>query len=338
MSATKKLWWLLGLVLSLCVSFHAFAQYQQQGFTTYAETGGTISFSCTTQCFILLWPLGSNQLLALKGTMQWGGQIGYGFLVGQQIYPGEMLLANGSVNSSFVFPRHQLFSKLDKQQTQIALVVNGNVQTTDLTIDFWKLFFSEKVAMMWTDFRTNEPLRPYSINLRYGIKLLWTPLFIMMYWLFALGVVAIFFTNRSGEKKRSAIFLFACVLLVLFSLRNIWNRTDWTITWFTTYVAPETDQKTFFDLGDYPVFIQKMRTALSLDEKFWATTCTMFFDAAQEWPFKVHADTVYMKPCEPAADKTTAEYIVYYKKPIGPEGQGKEVLLDWNGSFLIRNK
>ena len=54
MSGTKKCWVFLVLVLSMLVTLPTFSQYQQQGFTTYAETGGTIAFSCTTQCFILL--------------------------------------------------------------------------------------------------------------------------------------------------------------------------------------------------------------------------------------------------------------------------------------------
>jgi hypothetical protein len=31
---------------------------------------------------------------------------------------------------------------------------------------------------------------------------------------------------------------------------------------------PEEEQKTFFDLGDYPVFIKKMRETIALDSKF----------------------------------------------------------------------
>ncbi|MBP6256772.1 hypothetical protein KA405_03480 [Patescibacteria group bacterium] len=80
-----------------------------------------------------------------------------------------------------------------------------------------------------------------------------------------------------------------------------------------------------------------MREKLDLDNQFSKTTCTIYFDAFQEWPFKVHADTVYIKPCEPAKDKVSADYIVFYKKAVDPEFAAKEVLLDRNGSFLIHN-
>jgi len=79
-----------------------------------------------------------------------------------------------------------------------------------------------------------------------------------------------------------------------------------------------------------------MRQTLKLDEKFGQGECTIYFEATQEWPFKVHADTVYIKPCEPA-EKSIADYIVYYKKPLDSETANKPILLEFNGSFLIQN-
>lgn len=73
-----------------------------------------------------------------------------------------------------------------------------------------------------------------------------------------------------------------------------------------------------------------MREKLDLDNQFGKTSCTLYFDAIQEWPFKVHADTVYNKPCEPAKDKASADYIVFYKKAVDPEFASKEVLVDRN--------
>ena len=312
--------------------------YLQQGFSSYQETNGSLAFVCETQCVIILWPLAGYDSVLVTGPLAGDGQFGYGFLVGQQIYPGETVPVQWVSSKLFTFATHPLISQLPKKDTQLVLIARGNVQTSGVTVWLDKLSLGQNIRQWWTDFWTNEPLRPYSINLRYGVKILWTSLVKIGYRLFVIACIASLLCIHSRDQRRSAIIFRGILLVMLFSLRNLRNRTDWTTTGLRTYTHAPEAQKSFFDLGDYPVFIDKMRTVLQLDQQFGKITCTIYFDAFQERPFKVHADTVYIKPCEPAIDKTSAEYIVYYKKAIGVEAVGKEVLLDRNGSFLVRNK
>jgi hypothetical protein len=315
----------------------SYAAYQNQWFTTFQEQWTSLSFQCDKQCFVLLWALGSNEIVKIKWTTQWSGKIGRWFLLGQQIYPGDIVTAWWTVDLQSILYAHQLYRQIPKDQAQIVLLVDGVVKADAVNVEFGKMFFGEKLWAMRREFWTNEPLRPYSINLRYGIKLWWIPLIQIGYWLFGIGVCLIFLF---GEKKKRfhTVFLFWMTLLLVLSLRNLLNWTDWTITWMKSYVSAEESQKTFFDLGDYPMFVKKMRETLDLDNQFGKISCTVFFDAVQEWPFKVHADTVYIKPCEPAKDKISADYVVFYKKPTDAAFSWKQKLLDWNGSSLFSNK
>lgn len=331
---------LLGGASLLLTVATTYAAYQPQGFTVYQENpDGTINFSCEQQCFLLMGPLGSQDRLRVQGTFQWAGQIGYGLLVGQQVYPGEAVpVANSLQELSWAFAKHPAFAQLPKATTSVVFVANSQVTTTNARLWTEKLSFTQSLAQWWNDFRTNEPLRPYSINLRYGVKVWNTPLFKLFYRLFALSILWVVFTVRNAEKRKHTVIAISITLILLFTYRNLWNRTDWTRTWLRSYTFASAQQKSFYDLGDYPVFVDHMRKTLGLDEKFGQGECTIYFDAFQERPFKVHADTVYSKPCEPAIDKDNAQYIVYYKKPIDSDRTDKPVLLEFNGSFLIQNK
>lgn len=317
------------------VSFWA---YQQQGFSSFQEApDGTLSFSCEQQCFLLLGALGGSDQLLVDGSISWEGQIGYWFLVGQQIYPGEVLKANEVSSLLFTFSTHPLYPQLPREATQVVVLADGEVNASALSVRLHYYTFGEKIAKGWKDFRTNEPLRPYSINLRYGVKVLGTPLVKIVYWIFIIGFLWSLFFVRGNDKRRTVLISLTVSLLVLFSARNLLNRTNRTSVALSTYTYAPEQEKTFYDLRDYPLFIDKMREKLSLDNKFGEWECTIYFDAAQEWPFKVHADRVYIKPCEAATDKNSTDYIVYYKKPIDPEYATLPVLLEFNWSFLIQN-
>ncbi len=321
-----------------CMSI-SFAAYQQQWFTAYTESSdNTVAFSCAGQCFLLVGPMWYYDLLSLKWTIQGDGQIWYGFLVGQQVFPGDLFPAQGMNQKTFAFSTHPVFSQLPSEGVQVVVLVNWNVEASGLSVALMKLSSVQKISQWLKDFWTNEPLRPYSINLRYGVKVLGTPLVKIVYWLFAIILVRILLSVRHKEKRHTLILSAVLILVVLFSLRNLVNRSSRTNTVLDSYTNANEDEKIFYDLGDYPVFIKKMRESLKLDDKFGKWECTIYFDAAQERPFKVHADTVYSKPCNQSLDKTSADYIVYYKKPIDADKLDKPVLLEFNNSFLIQNK
>lgn len=115
-------------LLGFFFPFIAFANYANQGFSSYQETPGGVSFSCEGQCFIALNTFGSNDYLSLSGTTFGSGSIGYGFLNGQQIIPGEFraIGSAGMINERMFFADHEYYSQIPKE-FPIVVVVDGNI-------------------------------------------------------------------------------------------------------------------------------------------------------------------------------------------------------------------
>ena len=83
------------LFLFLFAAFPSFAAYQQQGFSQFQELDGNMNFVCTGQCFALIGPMAWSDTISLVGALQGNWLIWYGFLVGQQIAPGETIQIHG---------------------------------------------------------------------------------------------------------------------------------------------------------------------------------------------------------------------------------------------------
>ena len=325
------------IVILLIVSYTTVYGYQQQGFSSYSENGSGINFSCSTQCLLLLWPLSSNDILDVAWSLIGQGQIGYGFLIGQQIYPGKVMPITDVLSYQFDLYDNQVYSQIPKDQAQLVLIIEWNAQWTDIWLDIYSMGMGDTIAQIWTDFRKNETLMPYSINLRYGIKLLGVSLVKVLYIIFILGGIYILITPRYKKKRRQMLFYRWIALILFLWIRNMINWIDRTVTWLQNYAFVQSDDKVFFDLGDYIVFADKMRDVLKLDEKLGQEDCNIM-SYGQWWPFINHLEAVYIKPCEPIADKSLADYIIYYHQEILPEDMNKKKLLEFNGSVVLDNR
>ncbi|MEI6774015.1 MAG: hypothetical protein WCL18_04355 [bacterium] len=67
-------------------------------------------------------------------------------------------------------------------------------------------------------------------------------------------------------------------------------------------------------------------------------SCKIYVDSFQDWPFRVHRESVYLKPCTLVFTSSEADYSVYYKKPVASGDLQKTVLVNFNGSSLLQNK
>jgi len=175
--------------------------FEQQGFSEYQENNKEVSFLCQNQCFLLLWDLANNDVIKVHGDINGNGIFGYGFLVGQQVAPWEMVQVSwpSSIDTTYIFSKNQLFDQIPKE-AKILLVFQGNVWSQAMSIQLWKLGFWEKTQQLWKDFWTIEPITPYSINLRYGVKLIDTSLIKIWYIVFVL--LAIFILSAKSFAKK----------------------------------------------------------------------------------------------------------------------------------------
>lgn len=293
-----------------------------------------MTFACENQCIVVLWTLGSNDYLNLQGTVEGQGTIGFWFLIGEQVAPGPMMNVQwqGKIDQKFSFSEVQFISQIPKE-AQVVLLVQGKVKGNEVVANLRYLSFFEKFDQAWKDFWKMEPMTPYTINLRYGVKMLGTSIVQYWYILFILAAVYIWlFTKKNKEHKQQAILFFGIGIFLFIGLRNL--ITDFTIVqqwvkWYTT-------NKMLFDLNDYIPFTDQIRKKLDLDTG--KKECTIQVHAFQDRPFKAHRESVYLKPCKLVNTWTEADYIIYYHVPVGSGDVGKEILLQMNDNYLLLSK
>lgn len=324
--------------LFVLFAFPSFAEYQQQGFSQFQTLDGNIHFVCAEQCFALMGPVEGADFVQLQWRLEGQGVIGYGFLVGEQVVSAHTINIDGvgHIDQQFSFDELPFYSQLP-HDVQLVFLVQWNVSGRWFSLDRGYMTLFHKIGQWWKDFWKMETLTPYSINLRYGVKLLWTSIVEYGYRLFVLATLYIlFFVKWDKEKKYRKIFFLGIGIFLFIGIRNLVTNIWIVHQWLTSYTYQSYDNKNYFDLGDYIVFTDKIRKTLQLDE--WKKTCKIFVDSFQDWPFKSHRDMLYLKSCDIVLTWSEADYLVYYRKPVATGDMQKTVLLQFHGNYLLDNK
>ncbi|MFZ2150418.1 MAG: hypothetical protein WAZ12_04570 [Candidatus Absconditicoccaceae bacterium] len=330
----KIIFILIGLVSFIGFSF----AYQQQGFDNYNELNGSLNFQCSTQCFILIGPVVQNDFININGNLQGNGILGYGFLVGEQIYPGETIQINGggNIDQKFVLSNAKVYGQMNGD-AQLVLLLQGNIIGDQVIINGGIMDIFDNIGLLWNHFRKIEPLTPYSINLRYGIQLFGTSIVKLGYIMFIVFSLWLFlFSGYKKEKKHAKLLYLGLGLFLFIGARNLITYTNITYEGLKNYTFQSIDNKSFFDLGDYIVFTDKIRKNLNLDTNI-NKQCKIYVDSYQDRPFKSHRDSLYLKPCKVILTGNESDYIIYYKKPIISGDLQKSILVNFNGSYLLQN-
>jgi len=141
-----------------------------------------------------------------------------------------------------------------------------------------------------------------------------------------LFIVSLFF--KKYRKIDTIIILWFSIYLFI-SFRNLVTYSYITKTWLSDYSYSDYENKTFFDLWDYLVFTDKVLNFIKKEN------CSVYVESFQDWPFKSHMSSVYLRACEIVDDISKADYAVYYKKEYSNELKWT-VLVNFNSSYLIK--
>jgi len=326
------------IVLLLFAVFPSFAAYQQQWFSQFQELDGNMNFVCDSQCFALVGPMWSSDYFTLRGTLQGIGAIGYGFVVGQQIIPGETIQINwmSTSDQQFSFSKSPYYSQVPKE-AQLVIMVQGNVVGSQMHVALGFMDFYQKIGQWWKDFRQMETLTPYSINLRYWVKILWTSVIQYGYRIFILiAAYILFFVKWDKDKKFRKIFFLGIGIFLFIGIRNLITYIWIVDQGIKSYTNQFLDNKIYFDLWDYISFTDKIRKELNLDE--WKKDCTIYVDSFQDRPFKAHWESLYLKPCTLTLTWSEADYLLYYRKPVVSWDLQKTILVNFHWNYLLQNK
>ncbi|MDR0651135.1 MAG: hypothetical protein LBG59_07250 [Candidatus Peribacteria bacterium] len=117
----------------------------QQGFSVYQVTDEGARFSCQSECLVVLDKFSGKDILSIQGEIQGNGVLGYGFLVGQQVIPGEtMQISSMMLRQEWLFSRAPYIAQIPKD-AQIVLIIQGSLQAEALRVDVRGLNFFQKL-------------------------------------------------------------------------------------------------------------------------------------------------------------------------------------------------
>lgn len=323
-------------------SIYAQSNRKQQGFSTFNLAGNTATFSCETQCVIVLDTLAQWDSITLKWKLIGQGTAGYGFLVGSQFVPGTLQNIQGGAefDGKYYFSDIPQFGSLPKTAL-IAFLVQGSLSSEWLTLETKKTTMFEGRQRIWSSFWRNEPMTPYSINLRRWVMIGGTSIVYYAYIACILIGLYIFMRRWSVKWKHmleKQIFIAFFGIFLFLGLRNLSTFLSITTQWITHLYPEEREKATYFELGDYIVFTEKIRETLHLDEITQAQTCKIYAEGVSNRPYVVHRRSVYLKPCVVVEARDDADYLLYYKKQPIEEITNENLLLSFQGSYLLKRK
>ena len=197
-----------------------------------------MNFVCTGQCFVLIGPLAGSDSISLNGDLQWSWLVWYGFLVGQQIAPGETIQINWKtmVNQQFIFAKNQYYSQIP-QWAQVLMIVQGAVAWSHINIGFWTLSFFDKFTNWFKQALEYKEYNPRTINfLEWPM---WNWVYINQYfliWIVVFLIIALLTYRFSTDLKNKlrairfgvGVLVFFWIFFDFFSTVNqvkIYNQT-----------------------------------------------------------------------------------------------------------------
>lgn len=316
----------------LFFSFHSTYWYENQGFENYSETQNGITFECKNQCFLILGNTSKSDSLEINWKFLWNGVLWYGFVNGNEIIPWIITeIQNNSLKNNLFHMRDQPFYSQISNDIISVVIFQWPLKSENMNLKIKKFTFWEKLNSYWNNFTNIEPLTPYTINLRYGVKIWSTSIVWIAYIVLIIFLWILFFTKKINTTN---ILIFWIILFLFISFRNLVTNFSITKQWLTDYSFQSVENKIFFDSWDYYSFIEQVRNTLDLDSQKWKK-CFIYVDSFRDWPFVGRLETVYAKPCYLTNEKEKADYFIFYKKEI-PQDFEWELLLEYSSSYLLK--
>ena len=310
--------------------------YDQYWFSEYKEKSWITSFSCTNQCYITLGQKWNIDYMNLQWSANGNWTIAYWFTMWEQIalINQQNVFWVTQINEAINFWDYAQYFSSIPDNASLILLVNWSIKW-DLNIDANIFSIWEKFSQWWKDFRKMETFTPYSINLRYWVKMNWTSIIKYWYIIFIIAwLLILLFKKWKKEQKLKTIFYVWIWIFLFIWIRNTITYTSILHQWLNWFNS----NKNYYDLGDYIQFTSEIREKLNLDsKKLTKDDCKIYINSYQEWPFTSHRESFYLKPCERVLTWELADYLIYYKTDVSAEDSNKKILINHDNNYLLEN-
>ncbi len=266
------------ILFLICICFlKTYWSYQQQGFDSYSEqTPDKISFTCHSQCLLLLWPKLHNDTVFIDG-VHWNGQLVIAVMDQKnQLIPITQQNIDDRSSYNILLKGPQIGEI--PAQAPIVLVVVWQVVANDAYIVLERMSLGDKFIAGFREFWEIGAFMPYSINLTKAPTVLWTSMNYYFYWFIIIAFLSILFF----KKWRAIVVISIFSLWILYSIRMDIEFLSYTYDNYITWIAEsDMSQKSYKKIyANFPVFVNWSRDEVS---KKWMKS--YHFYTQQVWPF-----------------------------------------------------
>lgn len=301
------------ILLLAFAAFPTFAAYQQQWFSQFQEFDGNMSFSCTNQCFALIGPFAGSDYATLQWTFQGDGVVGYGFLVWQQVVPGETIQVNGSatVDQQFSFNKLQFYSQIPAD-AQLVFVVQGNITWLQVGMQIGVLSFFEKFGNGFKQALEYKEYTPRTINFLEGPMRNGKYINQAFFWrivVFLLAAVIRYFFSTDKKQKKNALYFWIGVLVFFWLLFDLFSTVNQVKIYNQTMSATNImENGRVGRSSDFYQFLDFIKTKVPTWEK-WAFIASYPFEF--EGKYHIYPDVKF--------DVVTWVKYIFFYNPYGAQ-------------------
>ena len=269
--------------------------YQQQWFDNYNDINWSLSFQCSNQCFILVWPVSQNDFVNINWNLQWNWILWYWFLVWEQIYPGETIQINWwwNIDQKFTLSNSPAYWQIP-WGAQLALMIQWNIVWSQIAVNWWVMGIFDDFINWFKQALEYKSYNPRTINfLEWPIwnwKYINQAFFKIILVLIWLSILLYLLSSKRDNKKKIVYFwvwilVFFRVFFDFFSTNNqikiykdVMDATNIMENW---RVAKDSDFYQFLDF---------IKTNVPKQEKWFFITPYPFW---LEWKYHIYPDVKF---------------------------------------------
>lgn len=185
--------------------------YQQQWFDNYKEFNWSLNFQCSTQCFLIVWPISENDFVNINWNLQWNWILWYWFLVWEQIYPGETIQINWwwNIDQNFTLSNAQVYWQMPLD-AQLVLLFQWYFIWNQVSVNWWIMWIFDNFTNWFRQSLEYKAYNPRTINFlewpiwnwKY-INQAFLKTILILFWL---ATIWYFFSSKKVNKKKSIYF------------------------------------------------------------------------------------------------------------------------------------
>ena len=301
------------LLFTILLSFWLSFWYEQYWFSEYNEKSWIISFSCTNQCYVIIWEKWNLDYMKLQWAVNWNWTIAYWYIIWNEIalISQQNVFLQTQINESINFSDYTQYFGSISDDSNLILLLNWTINW-DIYIDADVFSFWEKFIQWWKSFRKFDTFKPYTINLLYWPIINWKNANRRFYWIFIILFVVTLLIKTDRHKKVKILLIGIVSLRFLYDLRMWLEFINYYNDDYKNYISQERYKGMFRDRWNFYWFVNYVKDNIDTDCK--NKGISFYTDNTRPFPWSM-------------------KYFLYPNKIVINENPDKCIIVYWSSSI-----